>query len=274
MISVDDIRFDYVKIVANHFFPEIHTESSPMRIVHFASRVPDVFCDALNNGEISASPSDAFLSDMSLQDMIKARQLDPEKLWLLCVWMKHLLNCSVEVMGPPTIREISYLSSAINSITDNQDFELSLTVGKEKRISIKRFPVLATLGDILKIGKTEFENNPQKYGYVDSYPEKEISNKALGFFFYEYLIFFLKDKKPVKGTGTLETKDTKFFIGKLFFAVGLSDDDRFNQYWAEADEDDREIHELHFYNGILSGAKTDFKNRRFWSEHYQLWLTH
>lgn len=65
MISVDDIRFDYVKIVANHFFPEIHTESSPMRIVHFASRVPDVFCDAVNNGEISASPSDAFLSDMS-----------------------------------------------------------------------------------------------------------------------------------------------------------------------------------------------------------------
>ena len=272
MITVDDERIEYVRNVANHFFPTITSESFPHRIVNMPSKVPEVFCNAVNEGTIDISQSEAFVNDTSLREMIGARHIDPEKLWILCVWGKHLLMNSVEVLGGPPPREVSSFSSALQKISEDDDVEISLTVGGEKVFSIKRFPVAAFLCEIINRGLKCHYEELLDTSYVESYPERAMTNKAISYFFYRYLSFILKDKKPIERIELAETKDTKFFIGKLLFAVGLSNDVRLNEYWTSPVDKNALASPRQFFNGILSGSEKDFKQRKVWSQPYREWL--
>lgn len=106
----EDSVFDYVKQVADRVLPVIKdytNDEGVHKVMRSSSLAPSIFCDRLNDGRVSMAERRYFYDEESgLQDMIRARSLDPDKLWALIVWLKDYVVSLHEIITDSPTQEL------------------------------------------------------------------------------------------------------------------------------------------------------------------------
>lgn len=299
----ENSMFDYVRQMAEVILPDIdHFTGEEGRDVvkRSPSVAPRIFCDRLNEGLVSMEERRCLYDEESdLQNMIKARNLDPDKLWALIVWLKDYVDSLHETVQESTREELMRIRQMLMRGAEN-GFELTIKVNGERAKSFSNRVVARYLCHLLDDFMTPAEKEKEReeqlelgldpnrqppdwsrrlvqglWLWADECADKPLDAKYKYYIFWESLDSFL-DSYPITKKVALITKETKFFISKLLYAVGLSDNEKFNQF--EVDEDDarRDKPTKSFYinnrvnhlNGQISGVGKTIGEKNISSEIY------
>lgn len=239
----NDEKLEYLRIVADHFFPDyewgiyIEREGFPgtdeeydkefKKAIIQPSIIPTRFSNRFLEREVDNSRAKKYLENEDLQRTLQAFGLDYEKFWYLCLGMADFTNIQVNKANYilPSIKE------EIEKLTTYFDEGINSTTGQETKVTIKmdnqKGTVTLTLLDTIKF-INELLNESEVNSIGRKIDLKNTTNYPASYgiaVYTKYLYYFLE---PLKANRRIHASYDKYFlISQMIHITGLSNDENY-----------------------------------------------
>lgn len=222
-ITADDGILDYVREVAAERFPQ-RKNSTGMFLPDFS----EVFRHIYNNGWIDERGKEEFLADDLIQNVINLRNLDGEKLWMLCLWTRNYVETTfMTSFQPSPLKEMEAIADSITE-TYKRGNQIKITATSTNRTCIAktentetailiRDAICRYLEEIMDGDDWKEESVPDN----DDRTLKQFLDAKYQYYIYDTILEgFLKTRKRRSGTRSV-SNDLKQITGHTIFYVGL-----------------------------------------------------
>lgn len=268
-MTEDSNLLEYMKMVANHFCPNVEYIQTELNVesVISESTAPYAFCVRYNAGDISiVLKQERFDGNEELQNMIRARQLDSEKLWYLCLWAKDYASTTQENVFHSSKSDIESLLHELElARVEGKNYKLTVKAGNHHTVTFTDPSTSDLLCDAISARLDSMGPFEKALSSFDSAPQQQyLEAKYQYFIFHKLLSWFLKDQKPRDKSIPIITKDEKYFIGVLIYASGLSNNTRFMDY------KNYDGSYAQFLNGQLKGVDKEITRKTLVNKKYGL----
>ena len=258
--AYSDPLFEYVRMVANHFWPSYDESCLSMESEipdRFACRYMEGHVNGFTNEFIKASYLSKYEKNADIQNALMAFGIDKEKFWYLCVCIKDYLNgfarkgrkrkstpreeltklvAKKDEMQP----KACFLGKDIFSHYETQkNATLTFRLEGERSFSITDPHTISLINDALSYVLNE--SSQISFIHLDSPPQNSAQNETISdikqfYWFHKYLSFFLEDKvadkelcKKLSTAQNYVSVDKWLLISRMIFAIGLSNKQGLNR---------------------------------------------
>ena len=207
----------------------------------------------LVNKPLKTSFKELYLSKKELQETIEAFELDVSKFWYLLLFVRDYIEDignNTPVMGKSTLQDINDFADKLSeatSITLKKGNRKSYAIDREDTIEIVQAAIqyyIKSYNEIIESDSSREEiveklNNMSGSLIDNAHPtnfkEKSKLHKSYKIWkFAEIFLYFLKDRKAIKGKNPSASKDKMLLISRLLYVVSYADE----RYYEVNDEND------------------------------------